>query len=316
MEAGPKSTRRKRACTSSSPRCSGEPGLPASPLPRVVLLPAEPSHRSRGSMQHSHAQRVSGLCDKDAGRAKVVAKVGRDGSGDAGTHVLARLRSRSRRLLDGSGQVRRVDSKFLRSPRALKGYRRLEPGLSRGPLPRVAAAAMMGVALVAKDEEFAVVLVIQYVAFLRPSEMSNLTAGQVIRHLQGSGASSWALLLAPQDELKASKTAKFSESVLLDGHLSVPFGKVLTRYTAGKTAATLLWTRSQARYALNFAKRAKTSGVNEITTHPYSVRYGVREIQNEADGTARKASGGTNSTPGCSRKPRSCRQPRENLDNW
>ena len=60
---------------------------------------------------------------------------------------------------------------------------------------------MMGVALVAKDEEFAVVLVIQYVAFLRPSEMSNLTAGQVIRHLQGSareqlGSPSWLLRMS------------------------------------------------------------------------------------------------------------------------
>ena len=35
---------------------------------------------------------------------------------------------------------------------ALKGYRRLAPGMSRGPLPWVAAAAMMGVAMVAKNE--------------------------------------------------------------------------------------------------------------------------------------------------------------------
>ena len=35
---------------------------------------------------HGHTQRVSGLCENDAGRAKVVAKVGRDGSGDAGTY--------------------------------------------------------------------------------------------------------------------------------------------------------------------------------------------------------------------------------------
>ena len=105
-------------------------------------------------------------------------------------------------------------------PRALKGYRRLAPGMSLGPVPWAAAAAMMGVQLVAKDEEFAVMLVVQHVAYLRPSELCNLTAGQVIRPLQGSAASSWALLLAPQEELKASKTAEFDESVLLDGHLS------------------------------------------------------------------------------------------------
>ena len=107
--------------------------------------------------------------------------------------------------------------------------------MSRGPLPWVAAAAMMGVAMVTKDKEFAVLFVVQYVACLRPSDMCNLTAGQVTRPLQGSVASSWALLLALQEELKDSKTAEFDESALLDGHLSVALGKALTRYTAGKT---------------------------------------------------------------------------------
>ena len=138
--------------------------------------------------------------------------------------------------------------------RALKGYRRL--------------------ALVAKDEEFVVMLEVQYVAYLRPSDLCNLTAGQVIRPLQGSGASSCALLLAPQEELEASKTAESNASVLLAGHLSVALGKALTRYTAGETAATRLWSRSQARYAVNFARWAETSGVHVITTDPYSVRHG------------------------------------------
>ena len=76
-----------------------------------------------------------------------------------------------------------------RAVRTLTGYRRLAPGVSRGPLPCVAAAAMMGVAMATKDEEFAVMLVVQYVAYFRPSELCNRTAGQVIRPLQGSGAS-------------------------------------------------------------------------------------------------------------------------------
>ena len=42
----------------------------------------------------------------------------------------------------------------------------------------------MGVAMAAKDEEFAVMLVIQFVAHFRPSELCNLTAGQVIRPLK------------------------------------------------------------------------------------------------------------------------------------
>ena len=309
METGPKSTRRKRTSTNSSPRCSGKPGLPAPPLRRVVLR-GEPSHRSHGSSLHGHAQRVSGLCENDAGRGKVVAKVGRDGGGDAGTLVLSRLRSRSMRLLDGSSQVRRMDLRLFGSSSrraALKGYRRKAPGMSRGPLLWVNAAAMMGVAMATKDEEFAVMLVVQYVAYLRPSELCNLTAGQVIRPLQGSGASSWALLLAPQEDLKASETAEFDESVLLDGHLSVALGQALMRYTTGKASATPLFSRTQTGYALDFAKWVEVAGVNVITTHPHGgassdAHWRTRsllEIQNEADGAARQVSGGTRSTLGC-----------------
>ena len=108
-----------------------------------------------------------------------------------------------------------------RTARALKGYRRLALGMCRGPLPWVAAAATMEVATAAKDEEFAVMLVIQHVGYLRPSELINLTAGQVIRPLKESGADSWARLLAPQEESKISKTGEFDDSVLLDGHLSI-----------------------------------------------------------------------------------------------
>ena len=89
MEAGSQATRRKSACTSSSTPFSGESGLSASPLRRVVLLRAEPGHRSYGPTIHGHAQRVPGLCQNVAERPEVAGKVGRDGGGDAGTHVLS-----------------------------------------------------------------------------------------------------------------------------------------------------------------------------------------------------------------------------------
>ena len=108
-------------------------------------------------------------------------------------------------------------SDLLRAVRSLKGYWRWAPGMSRGPLPWVAAATMRGVAMVAKDEEF---LAVQYVAYLKPSMLFKLTVGQVIRPLQGSGASCCALHLALLEKVKTSKTGEFEESVLLDGHLS------------------------------------------------------------------------------------------------
>ena len=141
-----------------------------------------------------------------------------------------------------------------------------------GPLPRVTTAAMTSVAMVAKEEEFAVMFVVQYVACSRPSELCDLTVGQVIRPLQGSGASSWAILLTLLEEVKASNTGELDLNDLSDGHLSVALGKVLVRYLTNKTSMIPLWSRSQTRYAEDFSKWAEVAGVTVITTHPYSVR--------------------------------------------
>ena len=128
-----------------------------------------------------------------------------------------------------------------RAVRALNCCRRLAPKMFLGPLPWVAAAAMMRVA-------------------------------SLVSPLPGSGASSWALLLALLEKVKASKTGEFDENVLLDGHLLVVFGKVLARCTVNKTSMTTLWSRSQTKYAEDFAKWATVAGVNVITTQPYSIR--------------------------------------------
>ena len=47
----------------------------------------------------------------------------------------------------------------------IQSFSDLGAGMSRGPLPWAAAAGMMGVAMVAKDEDFAVMLIVQCVVF-------------------------------------------------------------------------------------------------------------------------------------------------------
>ena len=81
---------------------------------------------------------------------------------------------------------------------------------------------MMGVAMAEKDVEFAVMLVVQYVA-----QRIVQSDGRPGHSSFKSRARAVGLLLAPQEELKTSKTGEFDESVLLDGRLSVAFGKVL-----------------------------------------------------------------------------------------
>ena len=125
----------------------------------------------------------------------------------------------SKRILDGSYRVRRMDSKFLRSPLCCVGAERLSSVCTRN----VWGAPSMGVAKVANDKEFASVRG-SFVCLLEPQRIMQSDASQVIRPLQESGASSWTLLLAPQEELKASKKTEFDKSVVLDNHLSVALG--------------------------------------------------------------------------------------------
>ena len=147
-----------------------------------------------------------------------------------------------------------------RAVRVLKCDRRLAPGMSRGPLPWVAAAAMMGTAMVARDEKFAVLLAVQYVAYLRPSELWSSTTGQAI-YLASSGIGHTQLSspLGSPGRLKASQIAQFHESISLDGKLSVALGKVLARCTACKASSTPLWSRSQPKYAQDFARWAEAT---------------------------------------------------------
>ena len=221
---------------------------------RRAWLVSAPSSASRPSSSRSDSAQSrfsatrsrstsSDLFEDDDGRAKAVGKVGRilmeilqhlyfqDYGHETGDYLMTAVKF--------VGCIQSF-SDLSRTVRTVKDYRRMTSGMSRDRLPLVTAAAMMGVVMMTKDEEFAVMLTVQYVTYLRPIGLCKLTTGQVNRPLQGSGTSSWTLLLAPQEELKASKTVEFDEGFLLDDHLSIALDKALTRYTAGKTTATRL----------------------------------------------------------------------------
>ena len=91
----PKTTRRRRSCTRSSPKKKGT---------RVVLPRAEPSRRNHGSGLHRHGQQVSGLLRKDEGQAEGVGKVGRDGNARRGPCSMGNY---SRNDVCGNGGERR-----------------------------------------------------------------------------------------------------------------------------------------------------------------------------------------------------------------
>ena len=107
---------------------------------------------------------------------------------------------------------------------------------------------------------------IQFMCYLRPSELLSLRVGQVVSPVKGAGTKHWALLLAPEEECMSSKTQQFDESVLMDWP-ELPGLR-------GRPKEEMLWARSQKEYSTAFAKWAEVSGVHVLAAHPYSARHG------------------------------------------
>ena len=133
---------------------------------------------------------------------------------------------------------------------------------------------MMGVAMAVKDEEFAVMLVVQYVAYSRPSELRNLTAGQVIRPLRESLPLCQLCISSILCRVRAKVTVQRNVFVELACFRGLQLFLRSQEESPAARARHPSGGRSQARYAVAFAKWAETSGVNVITTHPFSVRHG------------------------------------------
>ena len=137
MESGRKTTRGKRTCTRAH--------AAAASLACQHPIFGESSLLEQNRVTAAKVQRYTVTLNEFLAFAKMSLD-----ELHSRTHVLSRVRSRSGSLLHGSNQVRRMDSKLLRSsPRragSFGGYRRLASGMSRGPLPWVTAAPMIGVA--------------------------------------------------------------------------------------------------------------------------------------------------------------------------
>ena len=72
-----------------------------------------------------------------------------------------------------------------RALQALKGFRRLAPGLSRAPLPHNGLMCIIGVAVWKKEDlEFGLAVLIGFQGYLRPSELVGLLGRQLMEPVE------------------------------------------------------------------------------------------------------------------------------------
>lgn len=105
-----------------------------------------------------------------------------------------------------------------RASQALKGWRRLAPPQSRMPLPYEVITLLALDAVNLGKVEIALVLLLNFVLYLRPGEFEALRVGDIIRPVKRGGPiyQFWSILLHPQEEGVPSKTQQWDEALTLD----------------------------------------------------------------------------------------------------
>ena len=156
---------------------------------------------------------------------------------------------------------------------ALRGFRRLVPEQSRAPLPLVALYAMIGAALHSQDRIFAIMLLIAYCGYLRPSELLGIRGRQLIPPVAGAMTRTWAILLAPSYQAVPSKTQAFDESVLLDWAVFEKIHPLLLGLS--RAGDQFIWHMPYTVFLQKFHRYAEISGVQAaLKPHPYAMRHG------------------------------------------
>ena len=106
---------------------------------------------------------------------------------------------------------------LVESKQSLAGWRRQSPGKMRIPVPEEFVYDLATLALEQRKLDLAMLLVIQFDGYLRPSEALTLTV-QHLNRPQGKRYPHWSLIIAPSTLGQTTKTGKSDDSILLGDH--------------------------------------------------------------------------------------------------
>jgi hypothetical protein len=155
-----------------------------------------------------------------------------------------------------------------RAWRALRGWKKLTPTVTRKPLPW---PFWCGIALVlGKHRATMAVFVLMCVSgYFRPSELLSIRrcdliapAAGVLRH--------WSVLLFPEEENRASKTSQFDDSVMMDDE-RIRFLEPVWLALAKPADLSLMWDFDYHDFLAAFKRAAKELRVP--ATCPYQMRH-------------------------------------------
>ena len=160
---------------------------------------------------------------------------------------------------------------------ALRGWRRLDPPVSRLPLPWAIVAMISNHLCLQNQYESALICLLCFFTYFRPSEPFKLLGKHIIPPvlLAGPGHQYWAITLHPYELAQPSKTQEFDESVLLDRPESWFLGPLLHRQAWHMGLENPLFRTSQLQ--LGAAWRAACASLQlsdgGLCPTPYQLRH-------------------------------------------
>ena len=161
--------------------------------------------------------------------------------------------------------------------KALKGWAKRAPALSRFPIPMPIVFAILGELCLAPGmgPVAAVMVLMQFLTYLRPGELLDLQTQDLIQSLENIHGSfrHWALVVRPQEVGVPLKTGEFDKSLLLDSEGFDYLSQSLARLKSLRSAEKMLWPMNLEEFGKFFHGALKTLGLDHLGITLYSLRH-------------------------------------------
>ena len=146
---------------------------------------------------------------------------------------------------------------------------------SRLPRPWLGLMGLIGAALWRNKREFAVMLILHFVLYLRAGELLSLRSQQLVRPVpeMGTAGQHWAVILGDFELGTPGKTGEFDESVVLDWH-ELAWMSPLLEQLKGRPPQVSIWQLDYAGYIAAFKQAVLDANIEVLVPVPYSLRHG------------------------------------------
>ncbi|CAK0817860.1 unnamed protein product, partial [Prorocentrum cordatum] len=166
---------------------------------------------------------------------------------------------------------KRGPDKLVRTVKALQGFNRLDPGMTRPPLP-LAFAALIAVELVGMNlVSMALAVMLMFSAYLRPIELLSLQVTDVL--VPTKGIPCYAIHLHRAERGQPSKVGLYDETLLLDSS-ALPFLGYLLDARRGAAAGPALFDFDYRSFNESFKTAAGAAGLAALKPDLYQLRHG------------------------------------------